>query len=103
MLTLTLTSVAHAADDEYANIHSVGIISALGHTATLTNVGFLVFDNTEDKFNIDDWGIDDLVIKQISTSLADRFTVKTIDYDKEAFSHPESNSGHNTTGQSRTW
>ena len=73
----------------YADIHTVGVISVIGQQATLKNVGVMVFGNTEDIFNIDDWGIDDLVIKKISASLASRFAVKAVSYDKSTFAHPK--------------
>ncbi len=84
---LLCCSPAHCDDsaNALANIHTVAIVSAIGHTVALQNVGLMVFTNSTDKFDADSWGLDDLVIKDATADLGDRFAVKTVDYDHEAF------------------
>ncbi|MBI3676097.1 MAG: hypothetical protein HY243_05720 [Proteobacteria bacterium] len=81
-------SGARAGEDEnkLANIHTIGVISSIGHTAYLTQVATLVFGNTEDKLTVDDWGLDNQVVDSVSKLLSSKFTVVPVTADKDAFS-----------------
>jgi len=77
-----------AAGDDLAGIKSVAIVSAIGDTVTLADAneggGFF---NAVDPQRIDSesWGIDNAVTKQIADAIRGRFTVKTVAYDRTAF------------------
>jgi hypothetical protein len=91
----TLPARAAGGTDEYADIHTVAVISAIGNSIKLSNVGVMVFSNSEESIAAADWGIDDLVVANISKALSGRFAIKTAIYDPVAFSTQETGWGNN--------
>src|SRR5665213_722006 len=67
-----------ASADEYANIHSFGIISAIGQSISLVKIGSTVFGNDKSTLSTPDWGIDELVVHKVAELLAPRFTVQPV-------------------------
>jgi len=67
----------------------VCVISAIGDTYSVQRIGVTVFGNALDKFPIDAWGIDGVVVSKISAQLGQRFDVRRIDYPKGAFASLE--------------
>lgn len=65
----------------YAGIHSVAVISAIGQTLTLGNAALLT---THSSLSIADWNFDRGVEDIVSRDLAGRFTVKTVAHDSAA-------------------
>ena len=66
---MLLASSASRADDaveKFANLHKIGVVSSIGHTVTLQNVGLMVFSNSLEKVSADDWA---LTIKYKRSSL----------------------------------
>lgn len=85
-IALSELSSASASDaDKIANIHTIGIVSAIGHEAALQNVGIMVFTNGLEKVPIDDWGLDDAVIADATSLLSGRVTVRPVQYDRVTF------------------
>ena len=64
----------------YANIHTVGIVSAIGDCLVLENVAAFVADGALGHLDTRDWGIDDLVTKDVTAAVRDRFEVRPITY-----------------------
>jgi hypothetical protein len=80
-----LASAAQAADkDEYANIHTVAVVSTLGDGFIVKRLGIMVFGNSEEVLPTPGWDVDGLLEKLIGNALSSRFTVKspTIDHQK---------------------
>lgn len=67
----------------YAGIHTVGIISAIG--ATLDVRDNHSFHTAHSTIKVDGWAIDDEVIRIVSEQLGARFTFKSVPYDKADF------------------
>jgi hypothetical protein len=70
---------------DLSNIHTVGVISDIGHTLYLDNVGLMVFSNSSETLNIDSWKMDDDIEKTVATALAPRFAVRPVSFDKDDF------------------
>lgn len=84
-VALALSAPAYAGSaDEYANIHTVGVISALGDSIDWTTVGLVVFQNQQASLPISDWKLDDDIAQKVAAALKPRFTVKMIDTDVSA-------------------
>ena len=74
-----------ASPQQLARIHTIGIISVLGDTLTLKDVGLMVFGNSETPESVTAWGLDDHISKEVATWLWQRYTIKPVTYDKSAF------------------
>ena len=68
-----------AGSDEYANIHTVTIISKIGDALAIKKVGAIAFGNKEDKLPIPDWSIDKSVEDQVAQLISSRFMVRLAD------------------------
>jgi hypothetical protein len=69
-------NAAVAADaDEYANIHTVAVISRMGDAFTFKEVGGTVFSNSENAIQVPEWGIDAKIASLVTEALSSRFTV----------------------------
>jgi hypothetical protein len=85
LMALAISTACRAASqDEYANIHSVAIISRVGDTMTLQNVGTTIVTNSLAQLPIADWNIDEAIESQAADLLSPRFAVKPIDTSKLA-------------------
>lgn len=71
---------AFGASKEYANIHTIGIISVLGDRIDLRKEGFTVFENAEYKLDLD-LKMDEQIVHQIEASLQPQFAVTKVDVD----------------------
>lgn len=80
LMALAISTDCRAAGrDEYANIHSVAILSQLGDRLSLQGVGTTIFSNSFVQLPIADWNIDKMVQAQAADLLSPRFAVKPID------------------------
>jgi len=77
---------AHAEKPDLSSIHTLGVISVIGHSIALKNVGLMIFGNSLDTLDSSGWGIDGAVQDEIATALSDRFTLKPVTADPVAFS-----------------
>ena len=87
VVALALSLTPASAKDELANVKSVAIISAIGDCFRLQRVDsspFAMVSEDPECAPID--GIDEAVSDQITSALAPRFAVKTVRYDRKAFS-----------------
>jgi hypothetical protein len=71
-----------ASSDEYADVHSVAVISAIGDTIALTNIGTTTFSQNE--WPIADWKLDDAVAAIVTKAVVPRFAVKRVNVDTSA-------------------
>jgi hypothetical protein len=85
MAFVCVTPVRAQAPD-LSSIHTIGVISAIGHSIALKNVGLMVFGNSMDTIDSSGWGIDAAIQDEIATALAGRFTLKPVAADPVAFS-----------------
>lgn len=76
---------ANAASDEYAEIHSVAIYSAVGDSLRVATQGVTAFGNGLQEVPIKDWGIDDWIVSTITQNLSGRFQIKTVPIDRQIF------------------
>jgi hypothetical protein len=67
------------------NFKTVGVISAVGDTLTLTTAGLTGLGNGERIYSIDSWGIDDLIVSRASALLSRHFQVQPVTYRRAAF------------------
>jgi hypothetical protein len=82
LTSLTISQEASAAStDEYANIHSVGVISAIGDDISLLKIGSTVFGNGKSTLRTSDWNLDQAVVQQVTEAISARFAVKPITAD----------------------
>jgi hypothetical protein len=78
---------ARAPRPDLANVHSIGVISAVGDRAEITYIGALVFMNRLTYLPISDWRLDDLAAAEAGKALSDRFAVKPISADPAIFAN----------------
>jgi hypothetical protein len=71
--------------DEFAKIHTVGVISGFENTMTFKKIGVMVFGNSEEKISIADWNINATVSDDISAALRNKFIVKPVANDAATF------------------
>jgi hypothetical protein len=83
--TGSIQSAAANDAEKIAAIHTIGVISAIGHEAALQNVALMVFGNSDERIAIDDWGLDDAVTANVATLLSGRVEIKPVQYDRVAF------------------
>jgi len=93
--TLALTTGAQA-DDEYAQVHTVAIVSVLGGGLHWETAGLTHFDYKIEDLHLD-WNVDDHVERSIADALRGRFTVSTKPlphalFDGDAYDHSLSKS-----------
>jgi hypothetical protein len=72
--TLALTAGAQAGDDEYAQVHTVAIVSVLSAGLHWETTGLTHFDYKIEDLHLD-WNVDDHVERSIADALRGRFTV----------------------------
>jgi hypothetical protein len=64
---------------------TIGIVSAIGDTLTVTKAGLTGFKDNEQSFPVDAWGVDDLVISRASEMLSRHFQVLPVTYRRASF------------------
>jgi hypothetical protein len=64
---------------------TIGIVSAIGDTLTVTKAGLTGFKDNDERFPIDAWGVDDLIISEASEILSRHFEVQPVTYQRAAF------------------
>ena len=73
-------------------VKTVGIISAVGDEITFAKGGLTGLDNRSQRFPIGSWGLDELIVQQITAALSGRFQVQPVTYQREAFAAAEKDS-----------
>jgi hypothetical protein len=73
-------------------VKTVGIVSAVGDEITFAKGGLTGLDNRSQRFPIGSWGLDDLIVQQITAALSGRFQVQPVTYQREAFAAVEKES-----------
>lgn len=82
-LAVLLASPATAGADEYANIHSVGVISGIGDAVRFRGTSYDPIPKAIGwDLAIADWKIDESVTQAITHAVAPRFIVKPIVFDR---------------------
>jgi hypothetical protein len=66
-------------------IQTVGIVSALGDEFTLTKTGLTGLGDDDQRFSIEPWGIDDLIVTRAGALLGRRFQVQPVTYRRASF------------------
>jgi hypothetical protein len=66
-------------------VKTVGVISAVGHEMSFASGGLTGLDNHSQRFPIASWGLDDLIVKQVTAALNGRFQVTPLTYKRAAF------------------
>jgi hypothetical protein len=71
---------------------TVGVISAVGDTLTLTRAGLTGLGNGKQRvYAIESWGIDDLIVSRVGSLLSRRFEVRPVPHKRAAFASLERN------------
>jgi hypothetical protein len=73
-------------------VKTVGIISAVGDQMTFAKAGLTGLDNRSQSYPIETWGLDDLIVKQATAALSERFQVQPVSYKRAAFATLEKDS-----------
>jgi hypothetical protein len=66
-------------------VKTVGIVSAVGDEITFAKGGLTGLNNRSESFPIGSWGLDDLIVQQVTTALNGRFQVQPVSYNRAAF------------------
>ena len=66
-------------------VKTVGIISAVGDEITFARGGLTGLDNRSQSFPIGSWGLDDLMVQQVTEVLNGRFQVQPVSYKRAVF------------------
>jgi hypothetical protein len=72
-------------DAKLQAVKTVGIISAIGDQFTLAKGGLTGPDDGSRNFSIAAWGLDDLIVRQVTAALSGRFQVQPVTYQRAAF------------------
>ena len=70
--------------DPFADIKTIGLVSAIGNELLLRHLGGTRFSQSENALPIPDWQVDRDVEKIARSALGKRFTIKDIDFDRAA-------------------
>jgi hypothetical protein len=84
LLLWTPIAASAANRDEYAGIHTVAVVSAIGDTLHFTVAPRIFSLGGSESLSIASWGIDPSVAAQITQAVGTRFSVKTIPVDASA-------------------
>jgi hypothetical protein len=85
LLVCSACTVIGTAAPKLQEFKTVGIVSAVGDTLTVTKAGLTGLENDERSYSIEPWGIDDLIVGRASTLLSRRFQVQPVTYKRAAF------------------
>ena len=66
-------------------VKTVGIVSAVGDEMSFAKAGLTGLNNPSQSFPIASWGLDDLIVRQVTTALSGRFQVQPVSYQRSAF------------------
>jgi hypothetical protein len=88
-ILVLLSNGAHAwfetRDARLQLVKTVGIVSAIGDQFTVVKAGLTGFDNSPQSVPIASWGLDELIVQQVSSSLNGRFQVQPVTYTRASF------------------
>jgi hypothetical protein len=88
-ILLLLSSGAHALfetrDMKLKSVKTVGIVSAVGDQFTLAKAGLTGLNNGSRSLSIASWGLDDLIVQQVTDALNIRFQVQPVSYPRTTF------------------
>src|ERR1700694_4576189 len=73
-------------------VKTVGIISAVGDEITFATGGLTGINNRSQSFPIGSWGLDDLIVQQVTAALNGRFQVQPVTYGRDVFATAEKES-----------
>jgi hypothetical protein len=73
-------------------VKTVGIISAVGDEITFATGGLTGINNRSQSFPIGSWGLDDLIVQQVTAALNGRFQVQPVTYGRDLFATAEKES-----------
>jgi hypothetical protein len=72
-------------DAKLQSVKTVGIISAIGDQFTYAKAGLTGLDNSPRSGPIASWGLDDLMVQQVTDALSNRFQVQPVTYPRATF------------------
>jgi hypothetical protein len=86
---LVLSSSAHAwfetRNAKLQSVKTVGVVSAIGDQFTFAKAGLTGFDNSPRSVPIASWGLDDMIVREVSSALSGRFQVQPVTYPRASF------------------
>jgi hypothetical protein len=94
VLTVSISACAtfETGETRLQRVKTVGIISAVGDQMTFAKAGLTGLDNRSQRYPIETWGLDDLIVKQATAALSGRFQVQPVSYKRAAFATLEKDS-----------
>jgi hypothetical protein len=72
-------------DAKLQSVKTVGIISAIGDRFTFSKAGLTGLDNSPRSGPVASWGLDDLIVQQVTEALSVRFQVQPVTYSRAIF------------------
>ena len=89
LLVMSSGGAAHAwfetRDAKLQSVKTVGIISAIGDQFTFAKAGLTGLDNRPRSVPIASWGLDELIVQQVTAALSGRFQVQPATYARATF------------------
>ena len=89
LLVMSSGGAAHAwfetRDAKLQAVKTVGIISAIGDQFTYATAGLTSLDNSPRSGSIASWGLDDMMVQQVTETLSTRFQVQPLTYSRATF------------------
>lgn len=73
-------AVIEAVARDLPPIRTIGVISDVGNRFSVIHIGFMAFTNAEGGFDTPEWKIDDFVMNELQTTLANRFEFHKVNY-----------------------
>jgi hypothetical protein len=89
LLLCTACAAIGTAPPTLREFKTIGIVSAIGDTLTVTKAGLTGFKDDEQSFPIEPWGVDDLIVSRANELLNRHFQVQPVTYKRTAFAAPE--------------
>jgi hypothetical protein len=88
-ILLLLSSGAHAwfetRDAKLRSVKTVGVVSAIGDQFAFVKAGLTGLTDSPRHVPIATWGLDDLIVQEVSSALSGRFQVQPVTYTRASF------------------
>ncbi|SDR57395.1 hypothetical protein SAMN05444161_6564 [Rhizobiales bacterium GAS191] len=85
LLTVSACATGDPVPPHLRAVRTIGVISAIGDEFTVTKAGLNGLENTNQRFSIEPWGIDDLIVNRVGALLSGRFQVQPMVYRRAVF------------------
>jgi len=82
---ISISACATAPDAQLTTneVKSIGLVSAVGDTFSISSIGTTAFQNNATTTDVSEWDIDGFIIRKIQRHLSNKFELHVLEYDKQ--------------------